>query len=240
MPPPCKVTCVLALGLCASCSHTSVTPAKPPMEQVAANTSVASTDPPASGSVFVGCGFVVVENHGATNFTVLLAADHARAFPNGIEGAYILDNVALQTTSATARGMSAPTLRGHALLRKHMEWETQYLGARPGWIGLESPEIIRIDLNLPIPALAWVVKPTGRAEVLGQPIVGQLYVTAAIDDVVFSLVGAMRSPGEIEIVGPTFQRILKTLRRTSGPTDIFALSARLKSTHEPWAGCDKK
>jgi hypothetical protein len=202
--------------------------------------SAASAAPPVSGSVFVGCGFLVAENHGATNFTVLLAADHARTFPAGTEGAFILDNVAVQTTSATAKGMGAPTLRGQALLQRHLEWEAQYLSTRPAWKGLESPEIGKIDLGLPMPTLAWVVKPTGRVEVLGQPIVGLLYVTVAIDDVVFALVGPMRSPREIEIVGPAFQRILRTLRQTSSPTDIFALSTRLKSTHEPWPGCEGK
>src|SRR5450432_812686 len=161
------VTPVLRYGLLASlmleaCGHA---PPPPPAVPATAPSSTASEPvEAASGIVFVGCGFLSVENHGATHFTVLLRADHGRPIKkNGT--ALLLDDVVVEVTSTTARNIGAPDLRGPALLRKHMDWETKYLSRLPAWRGLRS-EPNPVGVDVPFPTLPWLVRPTGDVEVL--------------------------------------------------------------------------
>jgi len=231
---PRRLPAALVLGglTLAACSHAS--------PSVAVGPSAPAAEPlgPASGVVFVGCGFLAIENHGATNFTALLRADHAQQVEkNG--AAVLLDNVIVETTATTGRELGAPDLRGRALLLKHLDWEATYLGSQPGWRGLQRPEIGDIPLGVPFPTLAWIATPTGDVEVVGQKITGLLYVTAAIDDVVFALAAPLRSPSDLAAAGPVLQRILTTVHQTPQPTDMVAFSVKLKESPAPWVGCGK-
>jgi hypothetical protein len=225
---------LVTLLILPACAHAPPEPA--PAAPAAAHKVETDRLEAASGVLFAGCGFLVIENHGATNFTVLLRAEHAEQLEkNGT--AWVLDNVVVETTSTTAREMGAPELRNRPLLLKHLEWETRYLGDRAGWRGLARPEIGNLSLGVPFPTLAWIATPTGNVEVAGQSIKGLLYVSAAIDDVVFVLAAPLRSPSDLEAAGPVLQRILKTLHQTPEPTDLVAVSARMKESPAPWPGC---
>lgn len=233
------MTPVLRYGLLASlmleaCAHA---PPPPPAVPATAPSSTASElVQAASGVVFVGCGFLSVENHGATHFTVLLRAGHGRQIQK--KGtAFLLDDVVVEVTSTTAREIGAPDLRGTALLRKHMDWEANYLSRLPAWRGLR-PEPNGVGVDVPFPTLPWLVRPTGDAVVLGQKIAALLYVSAAINDVVFVLVAPVRTLGDVTAAGLAMDRSLKTLRETSDPTDMIALSIKLKESSAPWPGCE--
>lgn len=192
---------------------------------------------PTSGAVYVGCGYLVAENHGATNFTVLLLAKKAQQVPNRDYAAWVLDGVLVETTVASANEMASPRLRGDALLRKYLEWEAQDLAKKPGWASMQKPVVGNIDLGVPFPSLTWIADATGDVEVLGQKIAHLLYVTAAIDDIVFVMASPLRSRDELGVVGPSLQRILRTLKKTSRPTDIYSLSAEIRGSKVPWKGC---
>jgi hypothetical protein len=217
------------------CSHA----ASPP--QVAKPASSEREQPqtftPESGAVYVGCGFLLAENHGPTNFTVLLRAKHARQVPQPNYTAWILDGVLVETTIATAGDIGSPLLRGDALLRKHLEWEARDLAKKPGWAAMQTPTIGNIDLGVSFPSLVWIADATGNVEVLGQQIRHLVYVTAAIDDVVFVMAAPLRSHDELGAVGPTLQRSLRTLKRMSQPTNIRSLSAEIRSSTTGWKGC---
>jgi hypothetical protein len=227
---------VLASVMLAACAYVPAAP--PPSAGSLASPAPAAAEPLelASGAVFVGCGFLSIENHGDTHFTALLRADHAQQIKkNGT--AFLLDNVVVEVTSTTAREMGASDLRGRSLLLKHMDWEAHYLNGLPAWRGLRRPEIGEVPLGVPFPTLAWLARPTGDAEVLGQKITALLYVSAAINDVIFVLAAPVRSPRELEEVGSALGRILKTLHETPDPTDVVALSTALKESPAPWSGC---
>lgn len=236
-----KFIVIFTLLASATCSHAQLVPASPkatiPPGMV--RTAVPAKEP-SSGSVFVGCGFLLAENYGRTTFTVLLPAEQARSVPNGKFTAWILDDVLVETVSTTVDDVKAPKLRGAPLLREYMDLEMQYLATIPGWAGVERPEIGNIDLGVPFPTLSWMAKPTGNVEVLGQKITGLLYVASAIEDVVFVVAAPIRSPADLPAAGPMIERILRTLRRTTAPTDIHALSDQIKNSDEPWPGCPRK
>jgi len=224
---------LLASLMVAACAHPSSPPAAGPA--TAPGSTASEPLEAASGVLFVGCGFLSVENHGATHFTVLLRAEHGRQIQTK-GSAFLLDDVLVEVTSTTAREIGAPDLRGQALLLKHMDWEANYLSRLPAWRGLR-PEPIRAGLDVPFPALPWMARPTGDVEVLGQKIAVLLYVSAAINDVVFVLAAPLRTPGDLTAAGLAIDRSLKTLRETAEPTDLVGLSAKLKESHAPWPGC---
>ena len=234
---PVKTKWLLAtLATLAGCSHA----APQPQVQTAARVSAErqpETFTPTSGAVYVGCGYFVAENHGSTNFTVLLLAKKALQVPQQSYTAWVLDGVLVETTVARASEMASPLLRGDALLRRYLEWEAQDLAKKPGWAGMQRPTIGKIDLGVPFPSLVWIADATGDVEVLGQKIGHLLYVTAAVDDLVFVMAAPLRSRDELGVVGPTLERSLRTLKKMSRPTDIHSLSAEIRSSKTPWKGC---
>jgi hypothetical protein len=226
---------VLGSLMLAACGHAS--PPPPPVGPAAEPRSAASEPlEAASGTVFVGCGFLLIENQEATHFTVLLRAEHGRQIQKN-STKFLLDDVVVEATSTTAREIGAADLRGVALLRKHMEWETEYLSRSPAWRGLR-PEPNPVGVDVPFLTLPWLAGATGDAQVLGQKITALLDVTAAINDVVFVLVAPVRTPGDVGAAGLAMDRGLKTLHETSEPTDLVALSIKVKDSKAPWPGCE--
>ena len=61
-------------------------------------------------------------------------------------------------------------------------------------------------------------------------------MTAAINDVVFVLAAPLRTLGDVEAADLAIDRSLKTLRETPEPTDMVALSIKLKESSAPWPG----
>jgi hypothetical protein len=219
---------ILAAAIFSSCSHGS---------SASPNSDPSSRFEPASGAVFVGCGFLVAEHHGATNFTVLMVAEEAKQVPDKENTAWVLDGVLVETTSASASDIGFPSARGESLLQRHLDWETKDLGKKSAWMNLKPPTIGKIDLGVEFPTMTWIVDATGDAEVLGVKIAHLLYVTAAIDDVVFVMAAPMRSRDELGVVGPSLQRSLRTLKKVSRPTDILKLSKEVRESPPPWKGC---
>ena len=223
---------VLGSLLLAACGHESPLP---PVGPTAPPRSTASDRvEAASGALFVGCGFLWIENHEATRFTVLLRAEHGRQIKKN-STAFLLDDVVVEATSTTAQEIGAPDLRGAALLRKHMEWEADYLRQSQAWSGMR-PEPNPVGVEVPFQTLAWLARPTGDAEVLGQKITAVLYLSAALNDVVFVLAAPVRTLGDLDAAGLAMDRSLKTLRETSESTDLIALSIKLKESKARWPG----
>jgi hypothetical protein len=234
-PRPVRRCGLLGSLMLAACGHAS--PPPPPAGPATEPRSAASEPlEAASGAVFVGCGYLWIENHGATHFTVLLRAEHGRQIQKN-STKFLLDDVVVEATSTTAREIGAPDLRGAALLRKHMEWEAEYLSHAPAWRGMR-PEPTPVGVDMPYPTLPWMARPTGDAKVLGQKIAAVVYVTAAINDVVFVLAAPARTLGDLDAADLAIDRSLKTLHETSEPTDLAALSIKLKESKAPWPGCE--
>ena len=171
--------------------------------------------------MFVGCGFLSIENHGATHFTVLLRAEHGKQISKRGATAFLLDDAIVEVTSTTAREIGADDFRGQALLRKHMEWEDNYLNGLPAWRGAR-PHPVRASVDVPFPTLPWFVKPTGDAELLGQKLIAVTYATAAINDVVYVLSAPVARPGDLDAGGLAIDKALKSLHQTAEPTDSAA------------------
>ncbi len=229
-----QIYALLGILMLGACGHAS--PPAPPAGPAAQPRS-ASSEPleAASGAVFVGCGYLWIENDGPTHFTVLLRAEHGRQIQKN-STKFLLDDVVVEATSTTARDIGAPDLRGAALLRRHMEWESEYLSHSPIWRGLR-PQPIPVGVDVPFPTLPWMAQPTGDANVLGQKIAAVVYVTAAINDVVFVLAAPARTRGDVDAADRLMDRSLKTLHETLEPTDLVALSMKLKESKAPWPGC---
>jgi len=49
---------------------------------------------------------------------------------------------------------------------------------------------------------------------------------------------AARTLGDLDAAGLAMDRSLKTLHETSEPTDLVALSIKLKESKAPWPGCE--
>ncbi|MFL5540667.1 MAG: hypothetical protein ACJ8J0_16875 [Longimicrobiaceae bacterium] len=194
---------------------------------------------PTSASVFVGCGFLLVENHGTTNFTVLLRADDARQASQESGSLWVLDGVAVETQVADAATMGAPQARGDQLLHRHREWETGYTAETNGWTGLRTTAPRMIDLNGGMRAMTWSYDTPTPLRVLGFEVTRVLYVTTAVDDLVFVMSAPLRPDDDAERVLRTIHRSLATLRSSDRPTDVYALSAQVQGGPRPWAGCPR-
>ena len=192
--------------------------------------------PPASGAVFVGCGYLVVENHGSTHFTVLIAGKDVGQARKG-QSIFVVDGVLIETTSATAQEIGSPSARGLTLLRNYMAWESAYSAKMNGWPAVH-PDGDAVPLGTPgIDAFMWGYDFPRPIEVLGQTAVRVAYLTAAIDDVVFVASAPARSDDNLQVVAQRLGRVVRALRRSPAPIDIFKLSADLKASKEPWPGC---
>jgi len=192
---------------------------------------------PRGGSVFVGCGYLVIENHGETSFTVILTARQVRHIPSEIGNLYTLDNVLVETQAASAAQIGDPTLRGIELLRRHQAWELDHTEKVNGWPPI-SVETCAPSLQLNgMEILAWSYRAPRPFELLGQTVTKVAYLTAAIDDVVFVLAAPLRESDDDRLAAKVMGESLRTLRRTRPPLDVFEVSAQLKATHDPWPGC---
>jgi hypothetical protein len=70
---------------------------------------------PASATVFLGCGFLLVENHGATLFSAVLAGKEMKQSAKD-PSVVVLDGVLVRAATTSAAAMGLPSLRGTDLL----------------------------------------------------------------------------------------------------------------------------
>lgn len=191
---------------------------------------------PPSASVFVGCGFLRIENHGGTSFTVLLRGEHAVQFPLQDQTVFDLDDVLVETTTPSAELIGAPAARGEDLLRRHMEWEAAWTARQHGWTGFR-PAGAPLDLGTGVPAMLWGYDAPTPLDVMGQSVTRMMYLTAAVDDVVFVLAAPLRPGDDPGRIGRTLRNAMRTLRKSPVPVDPLAFSRRLQASPQPWEGC---
>jgi hypothetical protein len=191
---------------------------------------------PASGTVFVGCGYLVVENHGPTHFSVFVTGKDVGQARKG-QSVFVVDGVLIETTTATAQEIGSPSARGVPLLRDYMTWESAYSAKKNGWPSVH-PDGEAVPLGTPgIDAFMWSYDFPSPIEVLGQTVVRAAYLTAATDDVVFVASAVARAEDDLHVVWQRLGRVVRALRRSSTPIDIVKLSSDLKASKEPWIGC---
>jgi hypothetical protein len=118
-----------------------------------------------------------------------------------------------------------------------MAWESAYTAKKNGWPSVH-PDGEAVPLGIPgIEAFMWGYDFPSSMEVLGQTVVRVAYLTAAIDDVVFVASAPARSDDDLHVVWQRLGRVVRALRRSSAPIDLFKLSGELKASKDPWTGC---
>ena len=203
--------------LLASCAHAAGPVAQPSKAKEAA------IPPPESTTVVLSCGFLLAENHGTTIFSAVLAGDEMKQSTRH-PSVVVIDGVLIQTAVASASDIGAPTLRGIELLQRHMLWEAQYVAKGKNWPVLH-PGGDPIDLGLgDIKTMLWGYDAPEPFEVEGVTMNRTMYVTAAIDNFVLTLGAPMRPEDDARHTGRVLFRGMRTLRRETGPIDVFAIS----------------
>src|SRR5262245_18140030 len=115
----------LFLLLATACARPAAAPphvSPPPVASPAPRPANTPLELPPSATIFIGCGFLRVENHGSTTFSLVLTAaepKQSRVNPSVV----LLDGVLIQAAVSNAAGIRAPALRGQDLLRHQMSWE---------------------------------------------------------------------------------------------------------------------
>jgi hypothetical protein len=205
-----------------SCAHAAASPADPPKPSEAAAVPL-----PESATVFLGCGFLLAENHGPSTFSVLLPARVAKQ-PRKSASVFVLDGVLVQVAVVRASEMGDPQLRGIALLQKQMLWESKYVADAKAWPDVR-PSGGPIDLGLgDVKTMLWGFDAPELFEVDGVRMNRMAYVTAAVDDVVLSIASPLRPDDDSRPVARVLFRSMRTLRRERSPVDIFAISAAVQ------------
>src|SRR5215831_12875956 len=115
-----------------------VLPARPAVALAAPEPAKTPPGLPPSATIFIGCGFLRVENHGSTTFSIVLpAAKPMQSKEN--PSVLLLDDVLVQAAVTSAADIGAPALRGEELLRHQMSWEADRMAQRQGWKNLPPP-----------------------------------------------------------------------------------------------------
>ncbi len=193
---------------------------------------------PESATVFLGCGFLLAENHGSTLFSVVLPAREAKQLQKD-GSVVILDDVLVQVAVARAAEMGEPQLRGASLLQKHMLWESQYVAKAKEWPHLR-PFGDPIDLGLgDIKTMLWGYDAPEIFEVEGVGMNRMVYVTAAIDGFVLTFASPMRPEDDSRVVARVLFRSMRTLRREPSPVDVFAISKAAQDDKALPAACSR-
>ena len=179
---------------------------------------------PPSATIFIGCGFLRVENHGSTTFSLVLpAAKPMQAKDN--PSVVLLDGVLIQAAVTSAAEIGAPALRGQDLLRHQMSWEADRMAMRKGWKNLPPPsgQPIELGLGRDIKIWFWGLDAPEPFEVDGVKVNRVAYLSAAVDDVVLTLASPIRPEDDPDPVARVMSRAMRSLRRSPSPIDVFAV-----------------
>jgi hypothetical protein len=197
----------------------------------------AGASPGASGSVFVGCGYLLAENHGRESFTILLRGGHVHSLPVESGEMWVIDDVLVELTSVRARDLDMPSARGAALLRAHRGWELAFTARSNGWPPIRASGGQTDAGQAGIPTLLWEYDVPGVLTVFGQRIPRVMYLTAAIGDLVFVMGLPMRASDDPTRVARIASRAMRSLRRANGPVDLNALARQVRAHPQPWPSC---
>jgi hypothetical protein len=218
----------LFLLLATACARPATAPpppvAPPPVASAATQPAKTPLELPPSATIFIGCGFLRVENHGSTTFSLVLPA--AKPMQSKLNPSVVLlDGVLIQAGVSSAAGIGAPTLRGQDLLRQQMAWEADRMAKRQGWKNLPPPSGMPIELGLggDIKLWFWGLDAPEPFEVDGVKIDRVAYLSVAVDDVVLSLASPLRPEDDYDPVARVMSRAMRSLRRSPSPIDVFSV-----------------
>jgi hypothetical protein len=178
---------------------------------------------PPSATIFIGCGFLRVENHGSTTFSLVLPAakpQQSKVNPSVV----LLDGVLIQAGVTNAAEMGAPALRGQDLLRHQMSWEANRMAKRQGW-NLQPPSGQPIELGLGggMKTWFWGLDAPQPFEVDGVKVNRIAYFSVAVDDVVLTLASPLRPADDPDPIARVMSRAMRSIRRSPSPIDVFAV-----------------
>jgi hypothetical protein len=181
---------------------------------------------PPSATIFIGCGFLRVENHGSTTFSLVLPAgkpQQSKLNPSVV----LLDDVLIEAAVTSAAEIGAPALRGQDLLRHQMSWEADRMAKRRGWKNLAPPsgQPIELGLGSDVKVWFWGLDAPAPFEVDGVKVNRVAYLSVAVDDVVMTLASPLRPEDDPNPVARVMSRAMRSVRRSPSPIDVFAVQA---------------
>jgi len=190
--------------------------------------------------VFVGCGFLFVGNLGKVPFSALMRASEAKQVPNS-PGAVILDGVVVESVVATAADVGVPAARGAELLAAYQRWEADATSKRFGWPPLRISHTGALNLRplADIPVVAWEYEIPGDRELLGQKVARVGYLSAAIDDAVFTLAVPLSPGQDVNFAVGKAASAMQTIKRLPRPLDLVDVSEEVKRNPGRWPDCDR-
>ena len=196
--------------------------APPPATPARAHASAPLEVPP-STRIRIGCGFLLVENHGPTAFSLVLPATkpmQSKTDPSAV----LLDGVLVQSAATSAAAMGAAKLSGHDLLRHQMSWEANLVAKGQGWPNLR-PTGDPIDLGLAgdLKTWFWGLDAPELFEVEGEKVNRVAHLSVAVDDVVLTLASPLRPQDDFRPAARVMSRAMRSLRRSPTPIDVVAL-----------------
>jgi hypothetical protein len=182
----------------------------------------------ASGTVFVGCGFLFVWNEGKVPFSALMRASDAKQVP-------------VESVVVTAADVGVPAARGPALLEAYQRWESDYTSKQNGWPPLRISNTSALNLRplADIPVVAWELEVPRDLELLGQKVERVGYLSAAIDDVVFTLAVPLSAGQDINVAVAKAASAMQTIKRLPRPLDLVEVSTAVKRNPGRWPDCDR-
>ena len=222
----------LFLLLATACARPAAAPppvapapaARPPVALPAPQTAHPPLALPPSATIFIGCGFLRVENHGSTTFSLVLPA--AKPMQSKVNPSVVLlDGVLIQAGVSSAAEIGAPELRGQDLLHHQMTWEADRMAKRRGWTNLPPPAGQPIDLGLggDIKTWFWGLDAPESFVVDGVKVNRVAYLSVAVDDVVLTLASPLRQEDDPDPIARVMSRAMRSLRRSASPIDVFTV-----------------
>jgi len=201
-----------------------VLPARPAVALAAPEPAKTPPGLPPSATIFIGCGFLRVENHGATTFSLVLPAAKPRQSKVN-PSVVLLDDVLIEAAIASAAELGAPALRGEDLLRYQMSWEADRMAKRRGWKSLPPLTGQPLELGLGGDIKVWFfgLDAPEPFEIDGVKVNRVAYLSVAVDDVVLSLASPLRPEDDPFPIARVMSRAMRSLRRSPSPIDVFAV-----------------
>jgi hypothetical protein len=190
---------------------------------------------PKSGTIAMGCGYLVVENHGEVHFTAFVTGNDMQQVRRGMP-IFVMDDVLLEIETATAATIGTSD-RGADLLRSHLRWEADFISRTNQWPAL-SPVVEPVQSGVSgVEALRWTYEAAVPGVVHNRRVTRVMYVTAAIDGVVLAISAPMRSEDDPRAVAAKLDGIVRTVRRSPGPLDVGDLAKQFDEAHDRAKTC---
>jgi hypothetical protein len=238
-----KVTLAIALSTACASPPAPVSPTSPAraaQEMPEPAASPAEKPAATSGVLFVGCGFLFVDNEGNVPYSVFFAGEDVKHVPHESEIAIVLDGVLIEVNTTTSEELGAPGARGMVLLEAHKTWETEHIRKAKGWAELKGAAGGRLDFGRSdFEAMMWGLDLPSEVEVLSQRINRLAFITAAIDNAVLVLTVPLRPDDDLRIPAAKTGAAIRSLKLLAQPLDVNEVAEQLKASNEPWTGCSE-